>query len=460
MLKVLCAFAMATVALPVAAAPVYFPHEVMGVGDPNPFFEDGVYSVFYLQNKGRHPWYLTQTTGHGTWSAPVEAVPVGLPEDADYWTGSGSVVADGEGEYRLYYTGHHPERDPREVTMTSSAPALSGPWTKLPDQTFAGGPIYDTKDFRDPFVFWNHEAERWWMLLTTRQSGLAAIGLYTSTDLKTWSPSEPLYTEASPLNLEVPDLFSESDQWFLLYSDQRDAARQVRYLTADSSEGPYSYGAYDALDGSAFYAGKSAGEGDERLLFGWIAHKGLRKDAMKLVWGGDLVMHALKRTPEGALAVSLPSGIASQFNTEVSSVSLDDLTLGDAHDPLRARVELESSSGESFGVRFEAENTGRTSSLFIDLAAGAATFRYNEDTIGGPSVSFPSSPDGRYTLDLVVDPEAGLGILYINDFRALSFRYYNVGRTSLSLFSEIGFEAVTGSVMKRRSDLAQEEQNG
>lgn len=41
-----------------------------------------------------------------------------------------------------------------------------------------------------------------------------------------------LYSEASQLNLEVPDLFSEGGDWFLLYFDQRDNSRQVRYLTA------------------------------------------------------------------------------------------------------------------------------------------------------------------------------------------------------------------------------------
>ena len=93
-----------------------------------------------------------------------------------------------------------------------------------------------------------------------------------------------LYTEASQLNLEVPDLFSEGGDWFLLYSDQRDKSWQVRYLTATDSTGPHAYGPYDALDGRAFYAGKSAGMGKERLLFGWVAHKGLRKDAMSFVW--------------------------------------------------------------------------------------------------------------------------------------------------------------------------------
>ena len=64
-------------ALPVAAAPVYFAGETAGVGDPNPFFEDGTYSVFYLKNSSRHPWWMTQTQDLSSWTEPVEAVPVG-----------------------------------------------------------------------------------------------------------------------------------------------------------------------------------------------------------------------------------------------------------------------------------------------------------------------------------------------------------------------------------------------
>jgi hypothetical protein len=92
------------------AAPLYFAGEVAGVGDPNPFFENGTYSVFYLQNQGRHPWFMSQTSDLRTWSGPVEAVPVGEAGAPDYWTGSGSVVADPEGGHRLYYTGPAPRR--------------------------------------------------------------------------------------------------------------------------------------------------------------------------------------------------------------------------------------------------------------------------------------------------------------------------------------------------------------
>lgn len=445
---------------PALAAPLYFSGEAAGVGDPNPFFENGVYSVFYLQNAGRHPWWMTETSDLETWSKPIEAVPVGEAGTPDFWTGSGSVIADPSGGYRLYYTGHNPEGRPKEVTMEARAATLAGPWTKAPEATFAGLPKYDEWDFRDPFVFWNAEASVWWMLLTTRHQGKAAIGLYTSPDLGIWTADEPLHAEESALNLEVPDLFSEGGDWYLLYSDQRAEARQVRYLTAPDSTGPYTYGAYDALDGRGFYAGKSAGTRAERLLFGWVAHKNLRKDAMDFGWGGDLVVHALSRTDEGDLAVSLPENLARQFDTERAPLSAANPEIGLADTPLRIRAELSAAPGSHFGVSFEAANSGRRSTLDIDTETGKAAFLYNNDRNGAPEIAFPPSADGTYALDLVIDPELGLGILYINDFRALSFRYYRIGNAALSLFSTSGFTALSGTVAIRSADQIEELPNG
>ena len=338
-----------TLALPAAAAPVYFAGEAAGVGDPNPFYENGTYSVFYLKNSGRHPWWMSQTSDLANWSQPVEAVPVGETGTPDYWTGSGSVVADPAGGYRIYYTGHDPEGRPKEVTMEARAASLHGPWAKVSETTFAGPPHYDEWDFRDPFVFWNAEADAWWMLLTTRHEGQAAIGLYTSPDLSGWEAAPPIFVEDSPLNLEVPDLFSEAGEWFLLYSDQRDGSRQVRYLTAADSAGPYAYGAYDALDGRGFYAGKSAGTGDERLLFGWVAHKNLRKDGMSFVWGGDLIAHALRRSESGALAVSLPAGIAAQFDAVRSELGVSTPDIGSAATALLAKIDAKVEPGSRLG---------------------------------------------------------------------------------------------------------------
>lgn len=79
------------------------------VGDPMPYYEDGVYYIYYLKDGGdsyNHSIYLTTTKDFVTYTeqdAPVlEASRSG---GQDSWTGTGSVVKV-EGKYYLFYTGH------------------------------------------------------------------------------------------------------------------------------------------------------------------------------------------------------------------------------------------------------------------------------------------------------------------------------------------------------------------
>jgi hypothetical protein len=427
---------------------VYFAGEPEGIGDPNPYYENGVYSIFYLKNEGRHPWWMSQTSDLSTWSKPIEAVKVGEQGSPDVWTGSGSVIADPAGGYRLFYTGHDPNGVPTEVTMVARASSLAGPWIKDPQATFAGKPTYDQQDFRDPFVFWNPQAKAFWMVLASRQKFDAVIALYTSPDLVKWTAAAPLYSERSPLNLEVPDLFSEGDDWFIVFSDQREEYRLVRYLTAPKSDGKYEYGRFNGLDGRAFYAGRTAGTGRERLLFGWVAHKELHKDSRELVWGGDLVAHAVRRAGPGVLAVSLPDAVARQFTTERAAISPTQTLIGPATEALLAKADITVKPGDRFGVSFDAGKGGK-SVLELDTAKGEAAFLYRGQGANAPRVAFPRTADGRYVVDLVIDAKLGLGVLYINRFRALSFRYYGVDKSDLALFADGGFSQLAGSVMVR-----------
>lgn len=416
---------------PAPDAPVYFAQEQRGIGDPNPYFEDGVYSVFYLKNEGRHPFWMTQTRDLQKWSPAVESIPVGGPEAPDYWTGSGSIIRDPHGGYRLYYTGHHPERHPKEVVMEARSTSLNGPWRKQPTMTFDGSGAYDAMDFRDPYVFWNWQAQSYWMVLTTRKGGDAVIGLYTSKDLTRWTPEHPLYQERSPLNLEVPDLFQDNGDWYILYSDQREQFRQVRYLQSDNSAGQYHNGRWDALDGRAFYAGKSAGTGNERLLFGWVASKLQHRDGPRFDWGGDLVVHALRRTPEGDLAVDLPKGIEQQFSRERGRLSIKNRRIGFIGEPLLVQSEIKVEPGSVFTMRFDGAKI--RSRLAFDTGSGKASFNFIPNDPFAPSVSFPLASDGRYEVDVVLDPNLGLGVAYINHFRALSFRLYGMLAASATL---------------------------
>ena len=80
------------------------------VGDPMPYYEDGVYYIYYLKDGGdsyNHSIYLATTTDFVTYTeydAPVLESSRSGGQDA--WIGTGSVVKVDD-IYYLFYTGHN-----------------------------------------------------------------------------------------------------------------------------------------------------------------------------------------------------------------------------------------------------------------------------------------------------------------------------------------------------------------
>lgn len=434
------------------------------MGDPNPYYEGGTYHVFYLHDNGHHPWYLSSTDNLMDFSDPVEVLSPGEASDAqDNWTGSGSVVKDAAGDYHLFYTGHNQTIEPVEAVMVAGATdgALTH-WEKQPEKTFTGTDGYSDFDFRDPWVFWNEPTQNYWMLLTSRYNGEAAIARYTSDDLQDWTAEAPLYQESSELNLEVPDLLRYPDSEFLVYSDQRNDARQVRHLVPDGAGG-WTYPAHEALDGRGFYAGRSAGPEADKLLFGWVPHKLGRVDSGVFRWGGDLVTHEVYVNASDDLAVKLPDALvaalasekATEPNWQSGSVTVDGDTLtlqGDSAFTLAPATELTRlsltlnsvpASGD-FGVYFRDSEGAKQAFVALNAETGQARFALDA-TAGNPNdpvVSLPLEAGESVAFDILLDPVKEYGVVYVNDFRALTFRFYELEDYDIGLYSRSGL-AVT-----------------
>ena len=67
---------------------------------------------------------------------------------------------------------------------------------------------------------------------------------------------------------ECPDLFKMGDWWYLLFSEFTDLVR-TRYRMSRSLSGPWIIPERDDFDGHAFYAAKTASDGNKRFIFGW-----------------------------------------------------------------------------------------------------------------------------------------------------------------------------------------------
>jgi beta-fructofuranosidase len=200
-------------------------------------------------------------------------------------------------------------------------------WQKIPADTFyAPEGLYEPHDWRDPFVFFEPESQRYWMLLAARSTtGLArrrgCIALCTSKDLTTWCPEQPFWAPHLYITHECPDLFRIGDWWYLVYSEFSERFT-TRYRMSRQLSGPWIASAEDALDGRAYYAAKTAGDDGHRYAFGWIATRMGEADGGDWQWAGQLAVHEIVQQPDGALTVNLPGTIRSAFSKVIVAALL------------------------------------------------------------------------------------------------------------------------------------------
>lgn len=385
------------------------------MADPNPYFRDGEFYIYYLIDTAFHDWYLTKTSDlqHGSFPQRVlEAT--GDTNTQDQWTGSGSVVEDAQGQTHIFFTGHNADFNPVEAVMHAVATDNTlTDFTKVPEDTFTGSNGYSDFDFRDPKVFWNEDTGNYWMLITTRYNGQAAIGLYTSDNLVTWVPQEPLFTMNTPLNLEVPDWIDFGDNQFMVFSDQNDGERDIKYLHQTSAG--WELADYTSLDGKFYYAGRTASSEDMTLMFGWVPHKVTRTNAGVGTFGGDLAIHQLQQMASGELAVKIPDSyitefaepIATDIQSQKGSVSgvspialmpSSAFTLDSMSEKNRLSMTVESeTSGGRFGLYFPTDAEGeQVARLEFDTNSNQASFYFGDTPpTGGASVTPTPALEGE-----------------------------------------------------------------
>jgi len=297
-----------------------------------PFYKESRYRLFYLhdwRDAARHgegtPWYQISTEDFVHFTEHGEMLPRGTKEEQDLYVFTGSVI-EAKGRYHIFYTGHNPyfrqQGKPEQAIMHAVSDDLLK-WTKIPEDTFcAPETLYEPHDWRDPFVFWNEDAQEYWMLLAarlkpgpSRRRGCTA--LCTSKDLQKWEAHKPFWAPGLYYTHECPDLFKMGDWWYLVYSTFTE--RMVtHYRMSKSLKGPWTAPENDTFDGRAFYAAKTASDGHRRFVFGWNPTRDQNRDYHPWHWGGNLVVHEIIQEKDGALSVKIPDSIDKAFHKEVS----------------------------------------------------------------------------------------------------------------------------------------------
>jgi len=296
------------------------------VGDVIPFYDNGLFKPFYLkiwrdyQGPDRiNGWHMLTTSDHLHFTEHPTRIH----------GGTGSVLKI-DGLYHMFYCKFDHTCTPmKQMVCHATSPDLKE-WTELPEETFmADGMIYEMSDWRDPFVFWNEEEQRYWMILAAQKHGKTmrkgCVGLCTSIDLKTWTYQQPLCAPATQQSaLECPDLFKMGDWYYLVYSAYTDRF-QTLYRMSRSLNGPWITPARDTFDTRAFYAAKTGTDGVDRYIYAWNPTREFNMwkfnpqqsegcDYNTWDWGGAMIVHKLIQNPDGTLSVTVPETVDRVFS--------------------------------------------------------------------------------------------------------------------------------------------------
>lgn len=292
-------------------------------GDFMPFYHNGTYHLYYLH---KYCVYEVTTKDFVAYSEPRMALVCGSPEDQDWHIGTGGVI-ERNGLFHFYYTGFNEsnrdlEGKYEQVLMRAISEDLVE-WTK--DSDFFVTPLterYGGLHWRDPQVFWNDEAEEYWLAVTaTEKNGALHRGgcthIMKSFDLAEWVHGETIYAPRLFETHECHDIFKMGDWWYMVFSTYG-RWWETHYRMAKSPSGPWiTPHPDDMFDGRAYYAAKTVTNGVRRYLVGWQAIRSGKNDRNKYQWGGSLLVHELVQRGDGTLGVKLIDNIEESFQQEV-----------------------------------------------------------------------------------------------------------------------------------------------
>ena len=432
-------------------------------GDCMPFYHDGQFYLFH-QRDTRKPgpfgepfgWALACTTDFVNYEDLGGVLQRGGDDAQDQFIFAGSLFA-ANGLFYAMYTGYnrdYPQQGkPSQVLMIATSTDLIG-WNKSSEKLVVPQEGYDPTEWRDPYVFWNEDAQKYIMILGARKLDGKKIRtgrtvFFTSTDLKAWNFQGDFWAPNLFYMHEMPDIFKIGETWYLLTTEYSDRSKTV-YRMSHSLDGPWTAPLDDAFDGRAYYAARSCSDGNKRYLFGWVPTKEGDDDLANWQWGGTLVVHEVYQREDGTLGVKAPDGVAHAFSqrdsligTPVTLSSQDScaetyLTQRTA-DLFKLEADITFSAGtRSFGIRlFEDEATGEAyefvfqvgeNRVFFDKTPNLPWFRYMNKGLERP---LRLEAGRTYHIQIIVD--GTIATLYVEGV-ALNTRLYSKAGQALAIY--------------------------
>lgn len=407
------------------------------VGDPMPYFDGKQMRVYYLDDArdgevGFHPFHLLKTKDFYHYHDVGEVISyVNEESDQERALGTGSIIRDKKGQYHAFYTAHNGSLTPKEKIM--HAVSRNGDdWQKIPSDTFAASSQYEANDFRDPYVFWHPQEEKYWMLLTTRTNQTGVIAKYTSSDLSQWEDEGVFYENdlGNDSNLECPSYVFFEGNWYLAFSDQWDQ-RVVHYRVWDEKTKTFEQlDNIDFVDGAGFYAGRLETDGENLYLVGWIPTKENHDDRFKYNWAGNLATHQLIKNEKNQLIPKLPTAARNQIKQEeIDLLTIKSIPVTDESTLYYDMIQADVFSRITLSV-------GRENHLLIDfenLSIGYYNSSLERIEKEMPLTNISFHENKTYDFKLVVEDD--ILVIYLGE-KALSNRIYLANKEEIMIESE------------------------
>ncbi|MFD0670845.1 GH32 C-terminal domain-containing protein [Cohnella sp. GCM10027633] len=169
-----------------------------------PVYYNGKYHLFYQHNPQGPYWHqihwghwVSDDMVHWENVRPALAPEAGTLDPDGVW--SGGAAYDRNGNPVLFYTAGNDSLSPNQRTAIATPADLTDPylekWVKHPVPVTEQNGIGIPNEFRDPFVWYDEEVDKWYQLVTSGvqdySSGTALV--YESDDMYNWEYKGPLY---------------------------------------------------------------------------------------------------------------------------------------------------------------------------------------------------------------------------------------------------------------------------
>ena len=153
---------------------LFYKPENFWAADPIPYYENGVFHIFYLldyRNPEKYgegtPWFKVTTKDFIHFEDHGEMLKRGTSKEYDMYVFTGSVIKY-KNKYHIFYTGHNTKMDPGnylQAIMHAVSDDLEH-WEKIKEDTFVAlNDEYEIRDWRDPYVFFDDKDQCFYMLL-------------------------------------------------------------------------------------------------------------------------------------------------------------------------------------------------------------------------------------------------------------------------------------------------------